>query len=109
MIATATTTVSVYGAASTTDDFGDVVASNVKTAGRIPMSIVEQRILATTANDDRAQVIRFYTGRAPSTAPITSGSRLLDERTGDVYLVDAVSHVASFATTNDLRCDLRRA
>lgn len=109
MIATPTTTVTVFGLSSdATDEFGDPVADNTPSAVGVPASIVEQSLQATTANDGRTQTVRSYTGRLPAGTDVAAAYRLYDERADVVYLVDSVARPANPHTTNDIRADLRR-
>lgn len=109
MIATPTTTVSVYGStATTTDDYDDQVVDDTPTAVGVPASILEQTRQATTSSSDMARTVRSATGRLPDGTDVAAGTRLLDEQTNTVWLVDSTSQNANPHLVNDIRCDLRR-
>jgi hypothetical protein len=109
VIALATTTISIIGGSATYDGWGDVVEGSTVSASGIPASILEQTRLVTRPADNRAQVVRYYTGRVPAGTEVTTSNRILDERTGQLYVIDSVATVASPVITNDVRLDLRRA
>lgn len=109
MIAVPTTTVSVFGISPTAvDEFNDPVVDDFPTAIGVAASIIEQSKRVATATSDRLQVIRSYTARLPADMDVPAGSRLVDEQSEVVYLVDATSQPANPYTTTDVRCDLRR-
>lgn len=109
MIATPTTTVTVWACKpGTVDDYDDPAADDTPTAVGVAASIVEQTKRTTTASSGRPQTVRSFTGRLPAGTDVPAGSRLRDENTADVYLVDATSQPANPYATNDIRCDLRR-
>lgn len=107
MIARATTTLSVLRGTST-DAFGDEVDSNTAVATGIPASLTEQTRRVTTRDDPTPRVIRYSVARVTAGTDITDQDRVMDERTGAVYIVDAVSSMNSAAVAADLRLDLRR-
>lgn len=113
MYAQPTTLISVLSG-TTTDDLGDETDNTTVAASGIRASLLEQRTVATTPADNRAQVVRYFTGRVSKAdldrfgVHLNPGDRIQDERTAEIYVIDAVSRVASSTTTNDLRLDLRR-
>jgi hypothetical protein len=107
MLALATTTVTVYRG-TTTDAYGDEQDTNTVVHTRIPASIAEQTRRTTTRDDPTPRVIRYVVGRVTAGTDITDQDRLLDERTGFVYIVEAVSSMTSAAVAADLRLELRR-
>lgn len=107
MLARATTTLTVYRGTST-DAYGDVQDVNTPVHTGIPASLVEQTRRVTTRDDPTPRIVRYAVGRVTSGTDITDQDRLLDERTGGIYIVDAVSTMNSAAVAADLRLDLRR-
>ena len=107
MIASATTTLTVYRG-TTTDGYGDEQDTDTAVHTGIPASLVEQTRRVTTRDDPTPRIVRYAVGRVTSGTDITDQDRLLDERTGAVYIVDAVSSMTSAAVAADLRLDLRR-
>lgn len=107
MIATPNTLVSILGG-TVESDYGDVLDGNVPAAVHVPASIVEGRQVVATEGDQQARVIRYYMGRLPNGTPVTGANRLLDERTGDIYVVDNVTRPHNPTIAPDVRLDLRR-
>ncbi|MFF4346806.1 hypothetical protein [Streptomyces sp. NPDC001530] len=107
MLARATTTVTVLRGTST-DGYGDEVDTDTPVHTGIPVSLVEQTRRVTTRDDPTPRVVRYTVGRVTAGTDITDQDRLRDERTGDIYIVDAVSAMNSAAVAADLRLDLRR-
>lgn len=107
MLARATTTLSVLRGTST-DGYGDEVDTDTIVATGIPASLVEQTRRVTSRDDPTPRIVRYAVGRVTAGTDITDQDRLRDERTGDTYIVDAVSSMNSAAIAADLRLDLRR-
>lgn len=107
MLALATTTLTVYRG-TTTDDFGDAGDTDTIVHTGIPASLVEQTRRVTTRDDPTPRIIRAAVGRVTAGTDITDQDRIKDERTGAVYIVDAVSQMTSAAVAADMRLDLRR-
>jgi hypothetical protein len=92
----------------TTTALGDPADASTPVQDRVPFSILEQRRQTTRRADDRAQTVLYFTGRCSPRIDVRQGDRLQDESTGTIYLVTAVSRVASPIGTNDTRCDLEK-
>lgn len=107
MLALATTTLTVYRG-TTTDAYGDEQDTSTPIATRIPASLTEQSRRVTTRDNPTPRVVRYAVGRVTAGTDIQDQDRLVDERTGAVYIVDAVSQMANPAVAADLRLDLRR-
>lgn len=107
MLALATTTITVMRG-TTTDAYGDEQDTDTVIAAGIPASIVEQSRRVSTRDDPTPRTVRYTVGRVTAGADITDNDRIRDDRTGAVYIVDAVSSMTSAAVAADLRLDLRR-
>jgi hypothetical protein len=107
VIARATTTLTVLRG-TTTDTYGDEKDTDTPVATGIPCALTEQTRRVTTRDDPTPRIIRSAIGRVTAGTDITDQDRLRDERTGEVYIVDAVSSMNSAAVAADLRLDLRR-
>lgn len=107
MLSVATTTLTVYRGTST-DVYGDEVDNDTIAASGIPASLVEQTRRVTTRDDPTPRIVHSATGRVTAGTDITDQDRVKDERTGAVYIVDAVSSMTNAAVAADLRLDLRR-
>jgi hypothetical protein len=107
VLARATTTVSVLRG-TTTDAYGDEQDTSTVVATGIRASLVEQNRRVTTRDDPTPRIVRYTVGRVTAGTDITDQDRLRDDKTGAVYIVDAVSSMNSAATAADMRLDLRR-
>lgn len=107
MLALATTTITVYRG-TTTDAYGDEQDTDTTVHTGIPAALTEQTRRVTTRDDPTPRIVRYAVGRVTAGTDITDQDRILDERTGAVYVVDAVSSMANPAVAADLRLDLRR-
>jgi hypothetical protein len=107
MQAIATTLVSVLRGV-TTDAYGDEQDTDTPVHTGIPASLTEQSRRVTTRDDPTPRIVRYAVARVPAQTDVTDQDRLLDERTGAIYSVDAVSSMANPAATPDIRLDLRR-
>lgn len=106
-IALATTTLAVLRG-TTTDAYGDDVDTDTPVAAGIPAALTEQSRRVTTREDPTPRIVRYAVARVAAGTDIQDQDRVRDERTGAVYIVDAVSSMANPAATADLRLDLRR-
>jgi hypothetical protein len=107
VLAVATTTLTVYRGSST-DAWGDEQDTNTAVHTGIPASLTEQSRRVTTRDDPTPRIVRYAVARVTAGTDITDQDRVRDERTGAVYIVDAVSQMANPAVAADLRLDLRR-
>lgn len=107
MLALATTTLTVYRG-TTTDTWGDEADTDTAVHTGIPASLTEQSRRVTTRDDPTPRIVRYAVARVTAGTDITDQDRVKDERTGAVYIVDAVSQMANPAVSSDLRLDLRR-
>lgn len=106
-IAIATTTLAVLRG-TTTDTWGDEADTNTPVYTGIPASLTEQSRRVTTRDNPTPRIVRYAVARVTAGTDITDQDRVRDERTGAVYIVDAVSQMANPAVAADLRLDLRR-
>jgi hypothetical protein len=88
--------------------YGDETDTDTAVATGIPASLIEQARRVTTRDDPTPRIVRYTVGRVTAGTDVTDQDRIRDERTGDTYIVDAVSSMANPALTADLRLDLRR-
>ncbi|GGW98719.1 hypothetical protein [Streptomyces chartreusis] len=90
------------------DEFGDERDTDTPIATGIPASLVEQTRRVSGRENPTPRTVRYAVARVPAGTDITDNDRVLDERTGDKYIVDAVSGMANPAIQVDRRVDLRR-
>jgi Mg-chelatase subunit ChlD len=107
MQAIATTTIAILRG-TTTDAYGDERDTDTPVAAGVPASLTEQSRRVTTRDDPTPRIVRYAVARVPARTDVTDQDRVRDERTGAVYIVDAVSSMANPAAVPDLRLDLRR-
>jgi len=107
MIAAATTSISVLRGTST-NAWGDEIDTDTAVHTGIPASLIEQTRRVTTRDDPTPRIVRYAVGRVTAGTDITDQDRIRDERTGAIYIVEAVSAMNSAAVAADLRLDLRR-
>jgi hypothetical protein len=107
MQAIATTLVTILRG-TTTDAYGDEQDTDTVIAAGIPASLTEQSRRVTTRDDPTPRIVRYAVARLPARTDVTDQDRIRDERTGAIYIVDAVSGMANPAFEVDRRLDLRR-
>jgi hypothetical protein len=107
MQAIATTRLTVLRG-TTTDAYGDEQDTDTPVATGIPASLTEQSRRVTTRDNPTPRIVRYAVARVTAGTNIQDQDRLRDERTGAVYIVDAVSSMANPAAAADIRLDLRR-
>lgn len=107
MLAVATTTLSVLRG-TTTDAYGDEQDTSTVVQTGVRAALTEQARRVTTRDDPTPRIVRYAVGRVTAGTDITDQDRVRDERTGAVYIVEAVSSMANPAVAADIRLDLRR-
>jgi hypothetical protein len=107
MQAVATTKITVLRGTST-DGYGDEQDTDTAVHVGIPASLTEQSRRVTTRDDPVPRIVRYAIARVPARTEVTDQDRVLDERTGAKYIVDAVSGMDNPAIEVDRRLDLRR-
>lgn len=107
MQAIATTKVSILRG-TTTDAYGDEQDTDTPVSTGIPASLIEQTRRVTTRDDPTPRIVRYAVARVPANTDVTDQDRVLDERTGAKYIVDAVSGMTNPTIQVDRRLDLRR-
>ncbi|MEU3507675.1 hypothetical protein ABZ733_07065 [Streptomyces longwoodensis] len=107
MQAVATTSLAILRG-TTTDAYGDEQDTDTPVRTGVPASLVEQSRRVTTRDDPTPRIVRYAVARVPAGTDITDQDRVRDERTGAVYIVDAVSGMDNPALQVDRRLDLRR-
>ncbi|MFD4596724.1 hypothetical protein ACFWPQ_01700 [Streptomyces sp. NPDC058464] len=107
MQAIATTKVTILRG-TTTDAYDDEQDTDTPIATGIPASLTEQTRRVSGRENPTPRIVRYAVARVPAQTDISENDRLLDERTGVKYIVDAVSGMANPAIEVDRRVDLRR-
>jgi hypothetical protein len=107
VLAVATTTLSVLRG-TTADAYGDEQDTDTVVHTGVRAALTEQARRVTTRDDPTPRIVRYAVGRVTAGTDITDQDRVRDERTGAVYIVEAVSSMANPAVAADIRLDLRR-
>ncbi|MFD1309738.1 hypothetical protein [Streptomyces kaempferi] len=107
MQAIATTKITVLRGTAT-DAYGDEQDTNTPIATGIPASLTEQTRRVSGRENQTPRIVRYAVARVPARTDISENDRVLDERTGATYIVDAVSGMANPTIEVDRRVDLRR-
>jgi hypothetical protein len=87
---TANTTATVYRGTST-NWAGDTVDSNVPLISSLPITLIETGKSVQDPSTPTPRTIRQIYANVPEWAGIVDTDRLLDERTGDVYIIISVT------------------
>jgi hypothetical protein len=88
---------------------GDTVDSNDPVITGLPVTLVETGKQVQDPSSPTPRTIRQITAIVPAYAGITSKHRLMDERTGDKYMVIAVTRPGTLTGAPvDIVCDLKR-
>jgi hypothetical protein len=89
--------------------YGDTTATMAVVASGIPASIIEKTEKTTTPGNPTPRITRGYEGTVSSLVQVTDADRLQDERTGQIYVITAVSQSALPGMVTDITLTLRRA
>ncbi len=100
-----TTTISILRG-TTTNAAGDTVDTKTPIYTGIPASIMERSRTGINEVSQDARVYRYTTGRVAAGTDIRDTDRVLDETTGKIYAVAAVSVLGSPVHVPDMRLDL---
>jgi hypothetical protein len=94
---------------TTTNWAGDTVDSNVPLITGLPITLVETGKTVQDPSTPTPRTIRQITAIVPEYAHVTSDFRLMDEATGDVYIVLAVTRPPTIiGAPTDRVLDLKR-
>lgn len=107
----ATTTASVWRAASVEDDRGDEVDAPLTEVSRAiksePAAVTEKSRRVFNPESQRWESVRAATGRLYPRHQVLKGDRLRDDRTGVLYSVEEVTPVRGLGGRTELLLDLR--
>lgn len=102
-----TTTVTVLRG-STVNDYDDEVDGTSAVYTKIPASIIETEPLIETTSEGTPRTIRRFRTRIPARVILKDDDRIKDERTGDIYIIDAIIRAQNPVFTPERRVNLRR-
>lgn len=91
----------------TIDSFGDPQDISTVVENGIPASIIDPVATVRTRGDTDPRVVRNTTIRLPAGTDVREDDRVLDERTGRIYAIDAVTAQGGYAFPNDVKITAR--
>lgn len=107
MNAFATTTVSVLRGTST-DAFGDEYDNGTVESSGNPASIMQRDKRVFDPASSESRIVSYFSGRMDGTTDVADTDRLLDEGSGAIYVIEAVTRPSSPVHLPDVHLDLRR-
>ena len=107
MRARATTTVTIRRGTET-NAYNDTVDSTAAVHTGVIAAIAEHSRRVYLPSEQASRVVRSYSARFPPTTDLRKLDRILDERTGAIYLVTEIHQPDSPAITLDVAAELSR-
>jgi hypothetical protein len=105
---TQNTTCTVYRS-TTVNQFGDVIDNNVPFLEHLPATLIETGKSVQDPSTPTPRTIRQIQCWVPEWAGVLNTDRILDERTGDVYIIIGVTKPPTIiGVPVDTRLDLKR-
>jgi hypothetical protein len=105
---TANTSATIYRG-TTSNQYGDVVDSNVPFISGLPVTLIETGKSVQDPSTPTPRTIRQIYANVPEWAGITNSDRLMDERTGDVFIIISVTKPPTIiGAPVDTVCQLKR-
>lgn len=101
-----TTTASILRG-TTTDGYGDPQDASTVVESGLPASILDPVASVRTQGDTDPRVVRNTTIRLPPGTDVREDDRVLDETSGRIYAIDAVTTQGGYAFGNDVRITAR--
>lgn len=96
-------------AGTTTNWAGDQVDANIPVAEHVPATLVETGHKTQDPSSPTPRTIRQITLRLPYWTNATTDTRVLDERTQDIYIIISVTRPPTIiGAPVDLVCQLKR-
>ncbi|MGR4847910.1 hypothetical protein [Streptomyces sp. LARHCF252] len=107
MIASATTTVTIYRG-QTTDEWGDPTDTNTIVDTGVIASIIEVNQDASTETTGVPRVIRKAIGRVGSEVDVRANDRIYDEKNLETWIIRSLARVKNPVCAMDTKLDLQR-
>jgi hypothetical protein len=104
----AATTTASFLRGSEMDEYGDEVESVTPYITGIPIAIAVRSVTTFAPATGEPRAVRQYIGRVNPAFIIEEGDRLIDERTGQLYIIDETSYNTGIAQIKSCRMELRR-
>lgn len=93
---------------TTTDTFGDTIASGTPVVQHEPAHLTEQRKRVFTEESPEPRIIRFTTCRLNQGVDVKAGDLIKDERTGVLYALDSFMTPGNPVYPTDMVMELKR-
>jgi hypothetical protein len=90
------------------DEFGDPMDNEAVAASGIPMSIIIQSSRQFLPSENRMTIVHQITARVRANVPVNETSRIKDERTGEIYMIEQLVHPQDPFGSAAIRLVLRR-
>lgn len=90
-VAETATTLATVLSGTTQNQFGDTVDANTPVIEHMPVTLIETGHRTQDPSSPTPRTIRQITCHVPQWAGVTTDMRILDETTGDVYIVISVT------------------
>lgn len=107
MIASATTTVTIYRG-QTTDEWGDPIDTNTIVATGVIASITEVNANSFTEVTNVPRVIRKAIGRLSAETDIRANDRILDETNDETWIIRSISRLQNPVCAMDWKVELQQ-
>ena len=90
------------------DEFVDPLDNVTVSASGVPISIIHQTSRQFLPVENRLTSVHNITARLRPSVPIKETSRIKDERTGEIYMVEGIVHPQDPFGASAIRLELRR-
>lgn len=89
------------------DEFGDPLDNETVSASGIPISIIHQTTRQFLPSENRTTVIHNVVGRMRASVTVKATSRIKDENTGHIYMIEGLIHPQDPFGSSVIRLELR--
>lgn len=90
-----------------TDEYGDPLDNEMVSASGVPISIIHQTTRQFLPSENRTTVIHTIVARMRASVAVKATSRIKDERTGHIYMIEGLVHPQDPFGSAVIRLDLR--
>lgn len=108
MIASASTTITIYRGQVEDDGYGDPIDTDTVVETGIPASIVEMNVDAETEVSGMPRVIRTAICRVGSEVDVRHNDRIYDEKNDETYTILSLSRLQNPVCAMDTKLILKR-
>lgn len=108
MMASATTTITIYRGQVDDDGYGDPIDTDTVVETGIPASIVEMNVDAETEVSGMPRVIRKATCRVGSEVDVRYNDRIYDEKNNETWTIRSLSRLQNPVCAMDTKLIVQR-